>query len=142
MPTAKKVTKDENGKNNLVKYSIKDSQNTFIVFCNTASQVEEFINNRTHLKSPIQPFIIIVGSPLHPKEILVYFDSIKYKVFTIIRAIDVCFKIIHLFNLEYPLESCAVWLFIQKFLYNIKTKYDKSIPNLNQIIHDLENNYN
>lgn len=89
---------------------------------------------------PIQPFILIIGTPLQPKEIIVYFDTIKYKVFTVLRAIDVCFKIIHLFNLEYPVESCAVWLFIQKYLYNIKTKFDKSHPNLNQLIFDLENN--
>lgn len=79
--------------------------------------VEEYINDRNKLKLPIQPFILIVGTPLQPKEILVYFDSVKFKVFTIIRAIDLCFKIFHLFNLEYPIESGAVWLFIQKYLY-------------------------
>jgi len=101
---------------------------------------EEYITNRNHLKLLIQPFILIVGTPLEPKEIIVYFDSIKFKAFTVIRAIDLCFKIFHLFDLEYPIQSGAVWLFIQKYLYSIKTKFDKSHPNLNQIIYDLENN--
>lgn len=72
VPTTKKVTIDDKGKKNLVKFSIKDSQNTFMVFCDTVTQVEEFINNRNNQKFPIQPFILIVGTPLQPKEIIVY----------------------------------------------------------------------
>jgi len=34
VPTSRKVTKDENGKNNVTKYSIKDSQESFITFQN------------------------------------------------------------------------------------------------------------
>jgi len=68
---------------------------------------------------PIQPFILVVGTPLQPKEIVVYFDTIKYKVFTMLRAIDVCFKIIHLFNLEYPVESCAVWAIFTNNLWQM-----------------------
>lgn len=100
---------------------------------------EDYLRNRSENKSPIQPFILIIGTPLQPKEIIVYFDSIKFKVFTIIRAIDLYFKIFHLFNLQYPIESGAVWLFIKKYLYSIKTKFDKCHPNLNYIIHDLKN---
>lgn len=68
----------------MVKYSIKNSQNTFLVFCDTLTIVEEYLTNRNQLKLPIQPFILIVGTPLQPKEIIVYFDSIKFKVFTVI----------------------------------------------------------
>lgn len=140
VPTSKKVTIDDRGKKNIVKFSIKDSQNTFMVFSSTVTMAEEYITNRNQLKLPIQPFIIIVGTPLEPREIIVYFDSIKFKVFTVIRAIDLCFKIFQLFNLEYPIQSGAVWHFIQKYLYSIQTKFDKCYPNLNQIIYDLENN--
>jgi len=111
-----------------------------MVFSSTVTMAEEYITNRNQLKLPIQPFIIIVGTPLEPREIIVYFDSIKFKVFTVIRAIDLCFKIFQLFNLEYPIQSGAVWHFIQKYLYSIQTKFDKSYPNLNQIMYDLENN--
>lgn len=140
VPTSKKVTIDDRGKKNIIKFSIKDSQNTFMVFCSTVTMVEEYITNCNQLKLPIHPFIIIIGTPLEPREIIVYFDSIKFKVFTVIRAIDLCFKIFQLFNLKYPIQSGAVWHFIQKYLYSIKTKFDKSYPNLNQIIYDLENN--
>lgn len=130
---------DDNVKKNIIKFSIKDSQNTFFVFSNTATQAEEFIVNRCSFKLPIHPFILVVGTPLQLKEIVVYFDTIKYKVFTVIRSIDMFFKIMYLLNLEYPIEYCAVRQFIQKYLYNIKTKFDKPLPNLNQLIFDLEN---
>ncbi|CAH1733039.1 unnamed protein product, partial [Aphis gossypii] len=93
VPTTKKVTRDDKGRKNIIKFSIKDSQNTFVVFCSTVSQAEELISNKYSLNMPIQPFILIIGTPLQPKEIIVYFDTIKYKVFTVLRAIDVCFKI-------------------------------------------------
>ncbi|KAF0713362.1 C2H2-type domain-containing protein, partial [Aphis craccivora] len=108
VPTSKEVTMDHNGKINQVKHSIKDSQNTFMVFKNSVCEIEEYITLRRNEKNPIQPFILIVGSPMQPREIIVFFDCIKYKVFSILNAIDVCFKLIHLFNLEYPTESSIV----------------------------------
>ncbi|XP_016656867.1 uncharacterized protein LOC107882679 [Acyrthosiphon pisum] len=89
VPTSKKVTRDHNGKINQVKHSIKDSQNSFMIFKNSVCEIEEYITLRRNENNPIQPFILIVGSPTHPKETIVFFDSIKYKVFSIINAIDV-----------------------------------------------------
>ncbi|CAI6376164.1 unnamed protein product [Macrosiphum euphorbiae] len=66
-----------------------------------------------------------------------FFDCIKYKFFSIISAIDICFKIFHLFNLEYPPEACIAWLFIQKYFYCLNTKFDKSHPMLGRILLDL-----
>lgn len=137
VPTSKKVTRDHNGKKSQVKHSIKDSQNSFIIFKNSISEVEEFITIRHSEKNSVHPFILIVGTPINPREIIVSFDSIKYDGFTILSAIDVCFKLFHLFNLEYPSESCIVWLFIQKYFYNLNTNFDKSCHTLGQILSDL-----
>ncbi|CAI6354025.1 unnamed protein product [Macrosiphum euphorbiae] len=137
VPTSKKVTRDSDGKKNQVKYSIKDSQNSFIVFKNTVSEIEDHIKILKNEKRPVQPFIFIIGTLTKPKEILVFFDSIKYKLFSIISAIDICFKIFHLFNLEYPPEAYIVWLFIQKYFYSLNTKFDKSHHMLGQILLDL-----
>jgi len=139
IPTSVKVTRDHTGKKNQTKYSIKDSQNSFIIFKNSVCEIEEYINIRHSEKSPIQPFIMVVGTPNNPQEIIVYFDSIKYKVFSILHAIDVTFKLFHLFNLEYPPQSVLVWLFIQKFFFSINTKFDVPCHTLGQIISDLNN---
>jgi len=84
------VTRDENGKKNITKYSIKDSQNSFITFHNTITASEAYINNLKDKNLPIQPFIVVIGVPLKPEQIYLFFDSIKYKFFCIVRAIDVC----------------------------------------------------
>ncbi|VVC41518.1 Hypothetical protein CINCED_3A016863 [Cinara cedri] len=140
VPTSKKVTKDDNGKKSLVKYSIKDSQNSFIVFKNSVDEIEDYITCHSKEKNPIQPCILIVGTPIDPKEILICFHTIKYKVFSIVNAIDVCFKIFHLFNLEYPSQSCIVWIFIQRYFYSLTTKFDKPCHMLGQILSDLSKN--
>lgn len=137
VPTSKKVTRDDKGKKSLVKYSIKDSQNSFMVFKHSVCEMEEYIKCLSKENNPIQPFILLVGTPIDPKEILVFFDTIKYKVFSIVHAIDLCFKVFHLFNLEYPSQSCTVWLFIQKYLFSLTTKFDKPCHILGQILSDL-----
>jgi len=91
----------------------------------------------TDLCIPIKPFIVVIGKLMEPKDIIVYFDDIKYKVLTIQRAVDVVFKLFHTFNLLYPEESYIVWLFIQKFFYNIHIKSDQSHPIISTIISEL-----
>jgi len=100
--TSKKVKNA--GKKFLVKYTIKDSQNSFMIFKNSVCELEEYIIVRRNEKNPTQPFILIVGTPVNPKEIVVFFDSIKYKVFSILNAIDVCFKLFHLFYLIWSIQ--------------------------------------
>ncbi|KAL5237067.1 hypothetical protein ACI65C_004477 [Semiaphis heraclei] len=77
VPTTRKVTRDENGKKNITKYSIKDSQNSFITFHNTIAASESHINNLKDKNVPIQPFIVVIGVPLKPEQIYLFFDSIK-----------------------------------------------------------------
>jgi len=137
IPSSRKVTRDENGKKSIVKYGIKDSQNSVIKICETASEMETLLKNMVQTEGPIQPCILIVGSLFEPKQIMIYFDTIKYMVFTILKAFDVCFKIFHVFNVEYPHESEDIWLFLQTFFYDIHTKYDKSCALIKQISSEL-----
>lgn len=131
---------DEHGKKSIIKYSIKDSQNTFIIVGSTAVEVELILEKLKNQQNCIQPCILVVGSLLYPKQILVYFDDIKYKLFTAFKAIDICLKIFHVFNLEYPMESSNVWLFLQVYFYEICTKYDKSCSLIKQISSELDEN--
>ncbi|XP_022161028.1 uncharacterized protein LOC111027115 [Myzus persicae] len=136
-PTSKKVTKDDNGKKNLIKLSIKDSQESFMMFGESVEMMESHLENLKKQCKPIQPFILVVGTIFYIKEILVYFDSVKYKVHSIIRAIEVCYKIFQLFNLQYPPESLVVWLFIQKYFFNYSSTYNIPLPKLSQILTEL-----
>jgi len=139
VPTAKKITRDDSGRKNMVKYSIKDSQDSFMIFKSSITEIEDYIIKYRSESTLIQPLILICGTLNKPKEIFVLFDCIKFKLFSIPSAIDLCFKIFHIFNLEYPLQSSIVWLFIQKYFYVLNTNYDKSYHTLGQILSDLHN---
>ena len=123
-PTTKKNIADAFGASKTQKYTVLDSQSSFLMCVKTAEGVQEEIKKRIEKKIPIQPFVIIVGNLKSPTEILVYFDEIKYKCTTIIKAIDICFKIFHVFGCKYPSECAAVWTFFQTFFYKIRTKFD------------------
>lgn len=88
-------------KNHIPKYSIKDSQNTLIKICDTAAVMEALIVKlrQTWAHSPC---ILVIGSLNNLKQILVYFDNIKYVVFSSSKEFDICFKIYPVFNTEYP----------------------------------------
>lgn len=138
LPTSKNSFSDSNGRKCTVKFSIKDSQNSFLMVANTAVELEEMLKLKKNKNNPIQPCLLIVGSVVNPSQILVYFDEIRYTFFSIVKALDICIKIYHVFNIEYPIESLNVWLFLQRFFYNIKLKSDKPSPLINQIISELK----
>lgn len=135
------MTRDDSGKKSYIKYSIKDSQNSFIKITETAMEMDAYLKKLSkNGNDPIQPCVLIVGSLFDCKEVLVYFDSIKYKLFSVLKAFDTCFKIFHVFNVEYPDASTDVWLFIQTFFYNINTKYDKSCAIIKQLSSEIKYN--
>lgn len=136
VPTNRQV-KTENGKKIHIKFSIKDSQQSFILWESNIAEIEESLRKLKSKNEPIQPLIMIIGSLDNPTQILVNFDDVKFKVFSVLQAVDVCFKIFHVFNLKYPDASYLVWTFIQNFFFKIATKYDKKNPILNWLENEL-----
>lgn len=49
-------------------------------------------------------------------------------------AMDICFKIFHSLNAKYPEPCEVIWLFIQKAVYNITTKFDKNFVTVSELI--------
>ncbi|XP_066594187.1 uncharacterized protein [Prorops nasuta] len=90
------------------------------------------------LNLSVQPFIIIIGPTLTDIEsIYVCLDDIIYKLESVLQAVDICFKIFHVFNLKYPPESEHIWQLVQLYIYNIKTVYDKYISQVAELITDM-----
>lgn len=44
VPTSKKTTRDDKGRKSLIKYSIRDSQQSIIIFAESSAGVEEIIH--------------------------------------------------------------------------------------------------
>jgi hypothetical protein len=93
VPTSKTSYIDSEGKRCIIKHSISDSQQSFVLIAQTAVELEALLSSKKSNSNNIQPCMLIVGTICEPKTILVYFDNIRYKVFSIVRAIDICFKI-------------------------------------------------
>lgn len=136
------VVKNQAGKKVHIKFSLKDSQNSFMLVKENIQQIEAALKSLEEKNEPIQPLIIVIGSVLDPKEILVDFDGIKFKFFTVLKAVDTCFKIFHLFNLKYPSPSILVWTFIQQYFYKVITKYDRSFPSVACLKNNLDKSIN
>lgn len=60
-----------------------------------------------------------------------------YKFSSIIRAVDVCFKIFQVFNLKYPIQSILVCTFIQHYFYDINFESDVKNSSLMSLVSDL-----
>ncbi|VEN56638.1 unnamed protein product [Callosobruchus maculatus] len=119
VPAAKFCSKNITGKTTHTKYTIKDSQESFLFCAKTQQEAEEHITNLKARKSVIPPFLLCMGEDIsNVANICVYFDDIFYSFYDIIKAVDICFKMIYIFNLEFPQESKMFWNFIEKAFYN------------------------
>ncbi|XP_060869762.1 zinc finger protein 62 homolog [Metopolophium dirhodum] len=56
VPSSRKITRDDNGKKSVIKYSIKDSQNTFIIEASTPLELEVIIEKLKKQENNIQPY--------------------------------------------------------------------------------------
>lgn len=124
------------GKKSFKKYTITDSQKSFIVLADSACELKNFLDSKKK-SGQIQPFIAVIGSAENPEKILVYFDTIYYQFAHVAKALDVCFKIFQVFNIAYPSESKMVWTFVQQYLYNINLKSDEVYPAISLLISKL-----
>lgn len=84
----------------------------------------------------VQPFVVFVGggcsfdeaSSNNQLSFYTIINQTYYKVETILKAFDVCFKSFHTLNLHYPFEAEQVWRFIQLYFYEIpESKAEKKI---------------
>lgn len=133
------MQKQDNGQSRLVRFTIRDSQNSFIWLRPTVAAMEEEIRFKTSNSENIQPFIMIVGESLKViNEVFVYFDGIKFPFKSVIRSVDCCFKIFHLFNLEYPKPCTTFWNFIETFFFEMKSK--ENFTKVNVLCNALKKN--
>jgi len=63
--------------------------------------------------STVQPYVVIVGDVASQDATYHYaiINNTHYQLETAVKAIDVCFKLYHVLNLEYPPEAEQIWYF-------------------------------
>ena len=82
-----------------------------------------------------QPQVLVIGEILiEAQQVLVLCQGVAHEVKDIIKAVDVCFKMFLVFNLQYPVQVEDVWLLLQVSIYRIATPYDKLTPALKELL--------
>lgn len=72
-----------------------------------------------------QPLIVLQGpSKTDIKSVYVSIASLLYPVDSVVQALDVCFKLFHALHASYPLDSCHIWVMLQRAVYKFKTEWD------------------
>lgn len=49
------------------------------------------------------------------------FEEVIYQLDSLVKAVDITFKVFFVFNVEYPPEATDVWTFLQKGVFAITT---------------------
>ena len=98
--------------------------------------VEEKVRRYAELNLTFQPTMFMVEGEVRPS-FYVVFNSIKYRLPSLLKCIDATFKIINVLNLQYAMESLPVWTLIQNLFYKIDTKYDVSSCALANLMREM-----
>lgn len=92
------------------------------------------------VKCNLQPYIAAVDNLDEETKSVDYYiciDTTKYYIPTCLQAIDSTFKLFHSLQAQYPVECENIWLFVQQFLYEIETEWDKNSTTVNGIKSDV-----
>lgn len=109
------------------KFSIADSQNSFIFKVNICNSYTELIEQRRNVYKNhdmhMQPFILIVSNEDFSDitSIQVVYDTIMYKFDSFIKALSCAFKIHYVFDLDYQKECYSVWELLQCKIFDISS---------------------
>lgn len=123
------------------RFSTKDSQESFIFIGNTMQELQDHIEFLKKRGDSIQPFVLAIGDLEKIQHFFVYLDCTFLPFPSFLRSLDLCFKMFHLFNLEYPKACNLVWSFIEVYLYSLdkNSKKNSKISILLNELKDIEN---
>ncbi|RXG58064.1 hypothetical protein Avbf_08340 [Armadillidium vulgare] len=86
----------------------------------------------------MQPFVILQGKDLlNISHCYVLLNDILYGIDSPLKAVENCFKVFHVTYAQYPVECGSVWLFIQEYLFEIETEWDKTVSDVCELISDI-----
>ncbi|KAK4872725.1 hypothetical protein RN001_014754 [Aquatica leii] len=125
--------------NKLWKFSTLESIEGIIVHVKEPGSIHAAIKNKIdgayEKGRTIQPYILVVGPSLTDiKTNYIIVDKVKYQFTSSGKAFDTLFKLFHVFNAEYPVQSLHIYTLIQKGVYKLNLKEDKIIPTIMDLL--------
>lgn len=118
----------------------RDAATYFILLCQTAQEAEQVHAQRSS-EGPVQPYVVVIGQVTRVERCYVRFQDIVLDARdSIVRGVDLCFKLLFVLNLEYSPQCANVWLVVQQLLYGITVSGQNivasSLTAINQIQHN------
>ncbi|KAK7175960.1 hypothetical protein R3I93_000275 [Phoxinus phoxinus] len=65
------------------------------------------------------PHILVLGDKDNSSQVLTIFNREAVEKETLLQAVDVCFKMFYIYDINYPKPSAPIWEFLQHTVYNI-----------------------
>lgn len=117
-------------------------QANFLLHVKTTDELDPALERRRHIcekrKETCQPVPVIVGDfSTGTLKSFVSCDNILYAVESPLKCIDICYKLYHCLNASYPAESQHTWHFVQKYVYDTTTSYDKTYVSVSELVTEL-----
>ena len=92
----------------------------------------------TKLGIQIQPYIIVLGPTADVAQAsYVIVNDTKWKLRSVLQAVDVCFKTCFALNCNFAAEALHLWMLIQNYLYDISIENDVCIPSVVTLLQKL-----
>lgn len=111
-------------------YNNQESRRAFFTFAQTNELYMEQLENKVKSDGAVPPFITVIGDIYSPQSFCCDFENVRYKVFSITKAIDICFRAFHVFHIKYPDACIHVWNFLNMQFYEIPSKYASSVTSM------------
>lgn len=110
------------------------------------SHVEEkaaFLQSKGNLC--LQPHVVVlcddVAKICNPDNVIAYAiisSDVFYEFHSVAEAVELCLKAVFLFNLQFPNAAYSSWLFLQKAVLSITSKYDRDSVKVTRLLNDTK----
>ena len=86
-----------------------------------------------------QPLILVIGEEAAPEQVFVILERQTVKCSSLLKGLDLCFKLFYLLDIDYPWECQNLWDFVQKFIYGLGQGKgrEKSVPSVSLLMNYL-----
>lgn len=122
-PTSRSVQKTATGSRQMKRYTLAESISSFIFHAPTVLAWETYVQTKNLAKQSIPAQLCIIGPDLlEPAEIILHSEGNTMKFVSFVKALDVCFKMYFVFDMEFPKECINVWHFIGLYFYQMTLK--------------------
>ncbi|XP_071831603.1 uncharacterized protein [Apostichopus japonicus] len=114
--------------------SANDSVNCFIDVQPEVFDIDQYVKTLKATETP-QPFVVCRGSRITPSQTYVIIERNALPQQSLMKAIDLCFKAMYIFDIEYQPTCKIAWQFLQVVIYDFtEASITSSIRNLRAFI--------